>query len=183
MENGRLSKQCRRSTIAPLIAKWIDWLGGNRDVPDNSGPIAFLTFTYADRPLLALAQASMPFKSPFLYFEALHGHPFWREQWEHYVVGPSTPFFAFAMEQSAAAAFLNAFTCLIRSGQRRLPEALDLPTGDLAGIRITASIHWIGASEYQGTWRVVRYQQCDRFRHHVPRHAPPTPPNGSCPLD
>ena len=66
--------------------------------------------------------------------EALHGHPFWREQWEHYVAGPFAPFFAFAMEESAAAAFLNAFTGLIRSGQRRLPEALDLPTGDLAGI-------------------------------------------------
>jgi len=38
------------------------------------------------------------------------------------------------MEESAAAAFLNAFTGLIRSGQRGLPEALDLPTGDLAGI-------------------------------------------------
>jgi len=64
--NGRFWQQCRRSTIAPLIAKWIDWLGGKRDVPDDTGPITFLKFNYAGRPFLAPAQALMPFKSPFL---------------------------------------------------------------------------------------------------------------------
>lgn len=116
------------------VAKWIDWLGGKRDVPEDTGPINFLRFNYAGRPFLAPAQALMPFKSPYLWFEALHGHPFWREQWEQYVAGPFAPFFAFAMEESAAAIFLETLTGLIRSGARRLPDALDLPTGDLAGM-------------------------------------------------
>ena len=38
------------------------------------------------------------------------------------------------MEESAAVAFLDALTGLIRSGARRFPDALDLPTGELAGI-------------------------------------------------
>jgi len=116
------------------VAKWIDWVGGKRDVPEDTGPITFLKFNYAGRPFLAPAQALMPFKSPYLWFEALHGHPFWREQWEQYVAGPFAPFFAFAMEESAAASFLDTLTGLIRFGTRRLPDALDLPTGDLAGI-------------------------------------------------
>jgi len=116
------------------VTKWIDWLGGKRGVLEDTGPITFLRFNYAGRPFLAPAQALMPFKSPYLWFEALHGHPFWHEQWEHYVAGPFAPFFAFAMEESAAAAFLDTLTGLIRSGERRLPETLDLPTGDLAGI-------------------------------------------------
>jgi hypothetical protein len=116
------------------IAKWIDWVGGKRDVPEDTGPITFLRFNYAGRPFLAPAQALMPFKSPYLWFEALHGHPFWREQWEQYVAGPFAPFFAFAMEESAATAFLDTLTGLIRSGTRRLPDAIELPTGDLAGV-------------------------------------------------
>ncbi|MFA5964721.1 MAG: hypothetical protein WC804_11945 [Sphingomonas sp.] len=116
------------------VARWIDWLGGKSEAPVDKGPITFLRFNYAGRPFLAPAQALMPFKSPYLWFEALHGHPFWREQWEQYVAGPCAPFFAFAMEESAAVAFLETLTGLIRSEMRRLPEALDLPTGELAGI-------------------------------------------------
>lgn len=116
------------------VAKWIDWLGGKRGVPEDTGPITFLRFNYAGRPFLAPAQALMPFKSPCLWFEALHGHPLWREQWEQYVAGPFAPFFTFAMEEKSAAAFLDTLTGLIRSGERRLPEVVALPTGDLAGI-------------------------------------------------
>lgn len=115
------------------VAKWIDWLDGKSDVPEDTAPITFLRFNYDGRPFLAPTQALMPFKS-YLWFDALHGHPFWREQWEQYVAGPFAPFFAFAMEESAAAAFLDTLTGLIRAGTRRLPDALDLPTGDLAGI-------------------------------------------------
>ena len=138
------------------IAEWIDWLGGKRDMPEATGSITFLRFNYAGRPFLAPAQALMPFKSPYLWFEALHGHPFWREQWEQYVAGPFAPFFAFAMEEGAATTFLDTLTDLIRSGTRRLPDAIDLPTGDLAGIassesradRLTSARDELGRGDY-----------------------------------
>ena len=138
------------------VVKWIDWLGGKRDVPEETGPITFLRFNYAGRPFLAPAQALMPFKSSCLWFEALHGHPFWREQWEQYVAGPFAPFFAFAIEESAATAFLNTLTGMILSGTRRLPDAIELPTGDLAGIvsgdsradRLTSARDEIGRGDY-----------------------------------
>jgi hypothetical protein len=115
------------------IAHWIDWLGGGRDIPEDADPVTFLKFNYAGRSFLASADALAPYRSPHLWFDALHGDPFWRHRWERRWARGLPPVHSFVMEEEAGTAFLDALTGMIRFGEGRRPEALDLPLSDIVG--------------------------------------------------
>ncbi|RQW40603.1 hypothetical protein [Novosphingobium sp. LASN5T] len=116
------------------VARWIDWVTGAGDIPDDGEPILFVRFKYDGRAFLASIDALAPYRSPLLWHDEFFDHPFWRWHWETRRFRAS-PFLPFIMEETAAFAFLQALTGLIRIGPRERPpvELLELPVGDVAG--------------------------------------------------
>jgi len=115
------------------VAGWIDWLNGDRDFPEDAEPVTFLTFDYAGRSFLASTDALAPYRSPYLSFDDLHDHPFWRHRLERRWASGLPPLYMFVIEEKAGTAFLDALTGMIRFGPRKRPEILELPVNDLAG--------------------------------------------------
>lgn len=121
------------------IAKWIDWLGGTRDLPEDAEPVPFVRFNYAGRSFLASLEAPAPFKTPYFPWDALDDYPFWLRHWDRYWRSDPWPLQWFVIEENAGIAFLNALTAMIRIGPRRDFAPLELPTGDVAGFAPAAS--------------------------------------------
>lgn len=115
------------------VAGWIDWLNGGHDFPEDAEPVTFLRFDYAGRSFLASTDALAPYRSPYLWFDQLHDHPFWRRRWERRWASGLPPLYMFVIEEKAGTAFLEALTGMIRRGPRRQPETLELPMSDIAG--------------------------------------------------
>ena len=115
------------------VAGWIDWLSGDHDLPEDAEPVTFFRFDYAGRSFLASIDALAPYRSPYLWLDELHDHPFWRHRWERRWASGPPPLYMFAIEEKAGTAFLDALTGMIRFGPRERPETLELPVNDLAG--------------------------------------------------
>lgn len=111
------------------VVDWIDWIGGARDFPEDAEPIVFARFNYAGRSFLV----SVDSLAPYLWWEELHAHPYWRHRWERRWTGRLLPLQWFVIEEKAGTAFLNALTGMIRSAPLRELDTLELPTGDIAG--------------------------------------------------
>lgn len=115
------------------VASWIDWLNSDRVLPEDAEPVTFLRFDYAGQSFLASTDALAPYRSPYLWFDELHDHPFWRHRWERRWASGLPPLYMFVIEEKAGTAFLDALTGMIRFGPRERPETLELPVNDLAG--------------------------------------------------
>ena len=120
---------------APGIVRWIDWVRGGGERPDESEPSLFVRVPYAGRVFLCSMEMGWPFGT---YPEWLD--EFWHPRWWPPVlrargVPRGKDDFAgwFAMEEKAAAGFLNALSAIIRNGRDNLPESLELPSLDPAG--------------------------------------------------
>jgi hypothetical protein len=110
------------------IAAWIDWLGGSRERPEERGPIAFVQFGYEGRSFLTPRDSFAPYPWPFPEPDDVIESLLWWRRWATRWPRP-----LFAVEETAAVAFLRALTDMIRIG-RSTPEAmLELPEGDIVG--------------------------------------------------
>jgi hypothetical protein len=115
------------------VARWIDWLNGDSDFPQDAEPVTFLRFEYEGRSFLAPTDALGLNRSRYFGLDQDHGPPSWRDGWDRHWVKRRPPFYMFVIEEKAGTAFLEALTRMIRFGPRELPEALELPVNDIAG--------------------------------------------------
>jgi hypothetical protein len=118
------------------VADWIDWAQGLRDLPSDTGPVAFFRLEYAGRAFLACADSLSPFRLPFIWMDDFFDHPLWRHRWSQRLPD-RFPFLRwFVIEEKAGEQFLNALSALIRSEDRILPETLELSSSDFVGSSI-----------------------------------------------
>jgi hypothetical protein len=117
------------------VAEWIDRTRGARDVPTDTDPIPFVRLQYAGRNFLAYADALSPFHHHFDWRGDLIEVATWRRRLlRPRYHGTPPPLRWFVIEENAGERFLDALSGMIRAGPERVPETLDLPSGDFIGL-------------------------------------------------
>ena len=120
---------------AMAVAEWIDWTRGARDLPTHKDPIPFLRLEYAGRSFLASADALLPIHHHLNWWSDLIEFAPWRRRLLRPRYHGTPPLLRwFVIEENAGEQFLNALSGMIRAGPERIPETLDLPSGDFIGL-------------------------------------------------
>jgi hypothetical protein len=127
---------------APEVTNWIDWIR----LPDSPAPerhgVPFLRFGYAGRTYLAAPPWLLRPRGASWWIDDFFDHP---EGWRlarrarlplsHH---PGSDFGWFAIEEKAAAEFLNALSNAIRDRGAALPATMRLPTVEPMGFALSA---------------------------------------------
>ena len=127
---------------APEVTNWIDWIRS----PDSPAPerhgISFLRFGYAGRTYLAVPRWLSRPDGPPWWIDDFFDHPGWWRLARRTRLSPSRhlgfDFGLFAIEEKAAAEFLNALSTAIRDRAVGLPATMRLPTFEPTGFSLAA---------------------------------------------
>lgn len=127
---------------APEVTSWIDWIRSPEYPVPERHDVAFLRLGYAGRDYLVVPP--WPFQSgdPLWWIGEVIEHPEWWRLARRTRLSQSRhlgfDFGWFAIEENAAAEFLNALSILIRDRAVELQATMRLPTVEPAGFSLAA---------------------------------------------
>ncbi|HUD92783.1 hypothetical protein [Sphingobium sp.] len=127
---------------APEVTDWIDWIRSPESPAPEGHGVSFLRFGYAGRTYLAGPSRLLRPGGPPWWTEDFFEHPEWWRLARRTRLSPSRhpsfDFGWFAIEEKAAAKFLNALSNAIRDRAARLPATMRLPTVEPTGFSLCA---------------------------------------------